>query len=167
QCQIPVANVTAIGDGRLFITGGYLAGSAMIKVEKKDGAFAVTELYKTQAFGTHGHPAVLYEGHLYGHCSTNQTKDGMVFLDLDGNVKWKTERSPLFDKGGFILADDLFLSVDGKEGILYLIEPDPAGFKALASAKLLDPPECWAPLALSDGKLVIRDQHKMRCVAVR
>jgi outer membrane protein assembly factor BamB len=167
QCQIPVANVTEIGDGRLFITGGYLAGSAMIKVEKRDGAFAVTELYKTPAFGTHVHPAILYEGHLYGHCSTNETKDGLVCMDLDGNVKWKTGRSPVFDKGGFILADGLFLSVDGREGILYLIEPSPEGFKQLARAKLLDTKECWAPLALSDGKLVIRDQEKMRCVAVR
>ncbi|MGD8237016.1 MAG: PQQ-binding-like beta-propeller repeat protein [Armatimonadota bacterium] len=168
QCQTPVPGVTAIGDGRLFVTGGYQAGSAMIKIEKKDGALAVTELYTTQAFGTHVHPAVQYEGHLYGHCTTNTGRsDGMVCMDLDGNVKWKTERSPLFDKGGFILADGLILSVDGREGILYLIEPDPQGFRKLASAKLLDTARCWAPLALVDGKLLIRDQEKMRCVAVR
>ncbi len=168
QCQTPVANVTEIGDGRLFITGGYQAGSAMIKVEKKDGAFAVTELYTTQACGTHVHPAVLYEGHLYGHCTTNRGRnDGMVCMDLDGNVKWKTERLPLFDKGGFLLADGLFLSVDGQEGMLYLIEPDPEGFKELASAQLLDASKNWAPLALVDGKLLIRDQGKMVCVSVR
>jgi hypothetical protein len=91
----------------------------------------------------------------------------MVCMDLDGKIKWKTGSEPLFDKGGLILADGLILSVDGKEGILYLIEPDPAGFKPLASAKLLDGPECWGPLSLADGKLIIRDQEKMKCVAVR
>ncbi len=91
----------------------------------------------------------------------------MVCMDLDGNVKWKTKRSPLFDKGGFILVDGLILSVDGDEGFLYLIEPDPKGFKELASAKLLDTNQCWAPLALSDGKLLIRDQKQMKCVVVR
>ncbi len=167
SCQIPVANVTEIGDGRLFITGGYRAGSAMIKVEKAGDSHAVTEVYKTKEFGTHVHPAILYKGHLYGHCTTNETRDGLVCVDLDGMVKWKTGGSPLFDKGGFILADGLILSVDGRQGILYLIEPNPEGFKPLASAKLLDTNECWGPLSLADGKLIIRDQKQMKCVAVR
>jgi len=167
QCKIPVPNVTEIGDGRLFITGGYKAGSAMIKVEKEGDSFAVRELFKTQEFGTHVHPAIHYKGHLYGHCSTNETKDGMVCIDLDGNVKWKTKRSPLFDKGGFILVDRMMLSIDGNDGFLYLIEPSSDGFKQIAKAKLLDTNQCWAPLALSDGKLLIRDQKQMKCVAVR
>ena len=169
NCIIPVPNVTEIGDGRIFITGGYRAGSVMIKVEKEDGAFVVRELYKVdyREFGTHVHPAILYNGHLYGNCSTNETREGKVCMDLDGNVKWKTKRSPLFDKGGSILVDGLILNVDGNEGFLYLIEPDPEGFRELASAKLLDTDRCWAPLALSDGKLLIRDQKQMRCVVVR
>ncbi|MFC1560902.1 PQQ-binding-like beta-propeller repeat protein [Candidatus Latescibacterota bacterium] len=166
QCKIPAANVTEIGDGRIFITGGYRAGSAMIKVEKENDVFVVREIYKTQEFGTHVHPAILYMGHLYAHCSTNDRRDGMVCMDLDGNVRWKTKRSPLFDKGGFILVDGLILSVDGNNGFLYLIEPNPDEFKELASAKLLDTDTCWAPLALSGGKLLIRDQKQMKCVVV-
>ncbi len=169
NCSIPVPNVTEIGDGRIFITGGYKAGSVMIDVKNEDGAFFVRELYKVdyRDFGTHVHPAILHNEHLYGICSTNETREGMVCIDLDGNVKWKTERSPLFDKGGFILVDGLILAVDGNKGFLYLIEPDPEGFRELASAKLLDTDLCWAPLALSDGKLLIRDQKQMKCVVVR
>jgi outer membrane protein assembly factor BamB len=166
ECRIPVPNVTEIGDGRIFITGGYRAGSAMIKVEKEAGTFRARELWTTDEFGTHVHPAVLHQGHLYGHCSTNETKDGMVCMDLEGNVQWKTKRSPLFDKGGFVLVDGLFISVDGSKGILHLIEPSPQGYKELARAKLLDTQKCWGPLALSGGKLLIRDQKQMRCVVV-
>lgn len=167
SCQIPVPNVTEIGDGRLFITGGYRAGSAMIKIVKTGDSWTVTEVFKTPDFGTHVHPAILYKDHLYGHCSTNETKDGMVCMDLNGKIKWKTDSSPLFDKGGMLLADGLIFTVDGKEGILYLVEPSPEGFKPLAKAKLLDGPECWGPLSLTDGKLIIRDQEKMKCVVVR
>ena len=167
QCKIPIPNVTEIGDGRIFITGGYEAGSAMIKLEKIGDKITVRELYKTKEFGTHVHPAIHYKGYLYGYCSTNETRDGLVCMALDGTIKWKTKRSPLFDKGGFILVDGLFLSVDGNKGYLYLIEPDPTGFKSLASAKLLDTDRCWAPLALSNGKLLIRDQEQMKCVWVR
>ena len=167
QCKIPVPNVTEIGDGRIFITGGYRAGSVMIKVEKKSDAFLVNELFKTDEFGTHVHPAILYKGYLYGHCSTNETREGLVCMDLGGKVMWKTGRTPLFDKGGFILVDGLFLSIDGNKGFLYLIEPNPNSFKELSKIKLLDTIKCWAPLALSDGKLLIRDQKQMKCVDVR
>lgn len=167
QSRIPINNVTDIGNGRLFVSGGYMAGSAMLKVQRNDGRYVVEELYTTQDFGTHVHPAILYKGHLYGHCTTNSRRDGMACMSIDGKLKWKTGRSPVFDKGGFILADDLILSVDGTDGILYIIEPNPEGFKKLASIDLLDTKECWGPLALTDGKLLIRDQKQMKCVAVR
>jgi len=167
RCRIPIPNVVEIGDGCLFVTGGYKAGSVMLKIDKNDGKFVATELYKTDDFGSHTHPPVLYKGHLYGHCTTNTRRDGMVCMDLEGNVKWKTGRSPVvFDKGGFILVDGLILSVDGAVGILNLIEPSHEGFKRLADVKLLDTRECWAPLALSDGKLIIRDQKQMKCLIV-
>lgn len=168
QCQTPVPNVTPIGDGRLFISGAYKAGSAVIRVERKGDTFAVSELYTTQEFGTHVHPPIFYEGHLYGQCTTNTGRtDGMVCMDVDGNVKWKTRREPAFDKGGMLLADGLILTVDGKQGLLYLLEPSPEGFKALASAKVLNTQQCWAPLALTGGKLLIRDQAELVCVNVR
>ena len=167
QCRIPINNISAVGNGRLFISGGYLAGSAMIEVQRNDGLYVVEELYTTQDFGTHVHPAVLYKGHLYGHCTTNSRQDGMACLSVDGKLKWKTGRSPLFVKGGFILVDGLILSVVGRDGILYIIEPNPEACKTLASVDLLDTKECWGPLALADGKLLIRDQKQMKSVAVR
>ena len=49
---------------------------------------------------------------------------------------------------------------------LYLIEPNSTKFKELASAELLDRGQNWAPIALSGGKLLIRDQSKLKCVKV-
>lgn len=167
QCKIPVPNVTEIGSGQLFITGGYRAGSAMIKVTKNQDGFSVEEIFTTKEFGTHVHPAIFYKNYLYGHCSTNETRDGLVCMDLNGKIMWKTGRSPLFDKGGFILVDGVMLSVDGVKGFLYLHEPNPNGFKELSKAQLLEPGKDWAPLALTDGKLLIRDQTQMKCVLVR
>jgi hypothetical protein len=155
----------------------------MLKIEKKaDGSFGVTELFKNPDFSCHTQPPVLYNGYFYGQCSTNELKNGMVCMSINGEVKWKTGRKPLFDKGGSILADGLLLSTDGRSK-LYLIEPDPSAFKPLASAEVLkegvpgskdDSMETrfggstqnWAPLALVDGKLLIRDQNRLMCVKV-
>ena len=56
-------------------------------------------------------------------------------MSMSGEVKWKTGQSPAFIRGGMILVDGLLLATDGSKK-LYLIEPDPAGFKTLAIAGL-------------------------------
>jgi outer membrane protein assembly factor BamB len=175
QCSIPVPGAVDAGEGRVLITGGYRAGAAMIKVERKaDGSYGVKELYKNADFGAHTQPPVLYNGYFYAQYTTNERKDGMVCMSMDGQIKWKTGRSPLFDKGGSILADGLLLSTDGSNK-LYLIEPDPSAFKPVASAELLVVAsgldtkfgtQNWAPLALAGGKLLIRDQSHLMCVKV-
>jgi hypothetical protein len=102
-------------------------------------------------------------------------------MDMDGKVLWKTMRNPLFDKGSMILVDGLILATDGSTK-LYLIEPSPSGFKPLASAEVLkvggisgnDPmasrvggsTQNWGPMALADGKILIRDQTHLMCVKV-
>ncbi|HOF20037.1 MAG TPA: PQQ-like beta-propeller repeat protein [Bacteroidales bacterium] len=183
QCGIPVPCAIDAGEGRVLITGGYQAGAAMLKISRKsDGSFEVTELFKNPDFGAHTQPPVLHNGYFYAQYSTNERKDGLVCMSMDGQVKWSTRRSPAFDKGGMILAEGLLLSTDGSNR-LYLIQPDPSAFRALASAEILSPggtgtendpvasrvggaTQNWAPLALSDGRLIIRDQKRLICVRV-
>jgi hypothetical protein len=175
---IPTPGAFDAGDGKVLIIGAYQAGAAMLKVEKKaDGSFGVTELYKTVDFGEHTKPPILYKGYFYAQYGTNERRDGMVCMSMDGKIMWKTQKAPDFNKGSMILADGLILATDGAKA-LYLIEPDPSAFKPIASAELLaelksnDPgasrfgTQNWAPIALADGKLLIRDQSRMMCVKV-
>lgn len=182
QCSIPVPGVTDAGENRVFITGGYNAGSALIKIEKKsDGTYGVTEVFRNMEVGSHTLPAILYNGNFYMQCSTNEKKDGLVCLGMDGQVKWKTGREPIFERGSLVLADGVILSTDGLTN-LYLIEPTPAAFKPIASANVLGSggtdtgdqmasrvggaTQNWGPVALANGKLLIRDQGNLVCVKV-
>jgi outer membrane protein assembly factor BamB len=183
KCHISVPSAVDAGENRVLVVGGYELGATMIKVEKKeDGKYTATELFTTREFGDQTKPPVLHKGHFYAQYGTNNRNDGMVCMSMDGQIMWKTKRSPEFNKGSMILADGLILATDGGQS-LYLIEPDPSGFKALASAAVLteggtgsenDPlasrvggrTQNWAPLALSNGKLLIRDQTKLKCISV-
>ena len=152
------------------------------EVEKKaDGTYGTTELFTTEEFGDQTKPPILHNGYFYAQYGTNRRRDGLVCMSMDCQIMWKTKRSPDFNKGSMILADGLILATDGKK-TLFLIEPDPSGFKPLASAELLGDAgtdsegiartiggatQNWAPLALSDGKLLIRDHKQMKCVVVR
>ena len=166
KCKTPIPNVTEIGNNRLFVTGGYRAGGALIQIDKKGKYYAAKEIMFSKEFGTHVHPALFYKGYLYSQCTNNQVREGFMCMDLEGSIKWKTGKNPNFDKGGYILADDMIISSDG-EKMLYLIEPTPEEFRVLAKAELLETKQAWAPLALSDGKLLIRDQKQMKCVVVK
>jgi outer membrane protein assembly factor BamB len=166
QCAIPVPPAVDAGDGRVLITGGYSAGAAMIKVQKAaDGAYSATELFKNPDFGSHTQPPVLYKDHFYAHYTINERSDGLACMTMAGQVTWKTGEDPAFVRGGAVLADGLLLTTDGNTK-LYLVEPDPSGFKPIASAVMLEPGTNWAPLALVDGKLFIRDQKQLKCVQV-
>jgi hypothetical protein len=180
HCHISVPSAVDAGENRVLVVGGYELGAVMIKVEKKaDGSYGTKELFKTEEFGDQTKPPILHKGYFYAQYGTNSRRDGLTCMSMDGKIMWKTRRDPAFNKGSMILADGLFLASDGRNS-LYLIEPHPSGFKPLASAELLGQAgtgtegrsrfgrsgQNWAPLALSDGKLLVRDQTQMKCVKV-
>lgn len=181
NCHISVASALDAGKNRILVVGGYELGATMIKVEKgDDGKFTATELFTTEEFGDQTKPPVLHEGHFYAQYGTNRRRDGLVCMSMDGEIKWKTKREPDFNKGSMILVDGLILATDGKKS-LHLIEPNPSEFKSLASAELLSDAgtgaegiaariggstQNWAPIALADGNLLIRDHSVLKCIKV-
>ena len=181
-CRIPVPSAVDAGDNRLLITGGYELGALMIQVEKQaDGSYGTTELFRTEEFGDQTKTPLFYEGYFYAEYGTNSTRDGFTCMNMDGEIMWKTKRDPDFNKGSMLLADGLILATDGTNS-LYLIEPGPEAFNPVAKAEILgNNPDAdensmstrfggktqnWAPIALADGKLLIRDQNQMLCVKV-
>lgn len=168
QCFIPIPYPMPLPGDRLFVTGGYNAGSVMLQIARNADAFTVNEVFKLDAkvCGSQIHQPLLYKDHLYINNNSNERMLGMTCMTLDGNVKWRTgetEGLPLFERGSLILADDMIISLDGKTGILYLVSPSPEGYKELAHAAVLEGDKMWAPLALSQGKLIVRSQDTMKC----
>jgi len=178
-CHIPIPPAMDAGNNKVLIIGGYELGALMIEVEKQaDGTYGTKELFRTEEFGDQTKPAILHKGYFYAQYGTNNTRDGLTCMSMDGEIMWKTKRDPDFNKGSMILADGLILATDGAKS-LFLIEPDPSEFKPLASAEVLTAAELgdderaarfgtqnWAPIALADGKLLIRDQSQLVCIKV-
>jgi len=174
--QIPCA--VDAGDNRLLICGELRA--TMLKMNKNaDGTYEASEIFTTEEFGDETKTPLLYNGYFYAMHRAVSKRDGLVCMDMNGKIMWKTRRNPNFDFGSMLLADGLILANDGFK-TLYLIEPDPTAFKAISKVEILGEggaiAEDWAaplgntqnyaPLALADGKLLIRDQYRMFCVKV-
>jgi outer membrane protein assembly factor BamB len=181
QSEIPIPAPVPLGDGRVFLTAAYEAGSALIEVRKQGQQFQVRELFKTMECASQIQQPIFFGDHLYVVSNGKERKEGLLCLGLDGQVKWHTTNSsfcakaapglPNFECGNLLLADGMLFLVDGRRGDLYLIEPRPDGYRQLACAKqILDEEgdgQVWAPMALSQGKLLLRDQWQMKCLDVR
>ena len=167
QCKIPIPTPTIIGKDQVFLTGEYGAGSAMLKIEKKGNEFACQELFKTKVCESQIHQPIVIGDYIYANSNGNDRREGLICMDLQGNLKWRTQREPNFERGNLILADGMIYIIDGVAGTLHLVKPDPAGFKEVSKVKILEGESIWAPMALSNGLLVIRDQKEMKCLDVK
>jgi outer membrane protein assembly factor BamB len=168
-CPSPVS----IGDGRIFVTSGYEVGSVMFKIQKEAAGFTAQRLYALTStqFNSEVHTPILYRGHLFA--SGSKSRGRFTCLGLDGKVVWQSPvvsgdpaATRTFELGAFMLADGMFFLLDGKTGMLRLIEASTTQYKELAGAQVLGGEEVWGPMALSGGKLVIRDMNQMVCLQV-
>jgi len=165
--RIRIANIPSpliVRDGRIFLSGGYNAGSMMLQLSEADGSITVSERFrlKPKVFGAAQHTPILYGDRLYGVRPDGQ----FVCLDLDGNVLWASGPAATFGLGPFMIADGLIFAMDDN-GLLRLLEATPAGCNVLAQAKVLEGPDSWGPMALAGGRLILRDLREMACLDVR
>ena len=65
----------------------------------------------------------------------------------------------------FLMAEG-HLIVLGERGDLVLVKVDPAAYRQKARVRLLDGP-CWAPPALANGLLYVRNETRLVCLDLR
>jgi outer membrane protein assembly factor BamB len=159
-----------VGNGKVFVTSAYEVGSAMYQVQKTAAGFTAQKLFEltSKQFNSEVHTPILHKNHLFAVGSKN--KGQFTCLDLDGNIVWQSPASSesrlTFEMGGFLLADGMFFALDGLTGTLRLIDANITEYKELASAQILEGHDVWAPPALSNGRLIIRDLGRMVCLQV-
>ena len=164
--KISIATVPSpliLSDGRIFLSGGYNAGSLMLKLRKEGDRLVPQTLFKLEpeVFGATQHTPILWDNHLYGVRADGK----FVCLTVEGKPVWASAAGQQFGLGPFILADGLLFAVnDG--GLLRLIEATPEKYSLLAQAQVLKGRESWAPLALAGGRLIARDLTRMVCLDV-
>jgi outer membrane protein assembly factor BamB len=151
-----------IGDGRIYLCGGYNSGAMMIRMNAS--ATGVSQVFRTpfSTFQSHQQTPILYKGYLYGVKAPNGE---LVCMDLNGKIVW-TSGVTRFGLGPYTLADGM-LYVLSAMGQLSLVQASPSGFKQLASAKVLSGHDAWAPMALVGGRLLARDATTMVCLKVK
>ena len=156
----------AIDGDRVFVTAAYDSGGAMFRVARKGETWTTEELFThpPDSWNSECQTPILHDGHLF---AVGKKRRGLfTCLGMDGKQVWTSDGHASFGLGSFLLADGMFFILDGDTGMLYLLEADTKEYHELASAQVLAGHDVWAPPALSNGRLIVRDLEKMVCLKV-
>ena len=149
---------------RLFLSGGYQAGSMMLRVEQVDGSWHAVPQFRLgpEVFGATQQTPIWFDSHLFG-----VRPDGeLTCLAPDGTPSWSSGPSHRFGLGPFLVADGKLLVLDD-DGRLTMAAASSEAFRVLATARVLDGHDCWGPMALAGGRLLIRDLTRLSCLDLR
>ena len=159
-------------DGKLFLTAGYGAGSMVFQVSGSGSDFSVEKLYEYKpkdGLACEQQTPVVYNGMVYGI----MPKDGGTlrnqFICVDPsdfrNVVWTSGKTHRFGLGPYMIADGKFWILND-DGTLYIAKPSKSEFVLLDQISVFEGHDAWAPLAIADGYLLLRDDHKMLCLDI-
>ncbi len=159
-----------IDEERIFLTVGYGGGSMMLGLKEEAGKITTEPIYEleTSTFGCEQQTPLFYKDHLFAILpkDAKALKLQFVCLSTDGKVVWSSGKENRFGLGPFMMANDLFYLL-GDRGDLTMVKASLTGYKQLAQAQIFDKGhDAWAPLALIDGKLLLRDSRRMICLDV-
>jgi outer membrane protein assembly factor BamB len=160
-------------NGRIFLTAGYGAGSALMQLTENSGAFSIKMIKRfgvKEGLASEQQTPLYHNGHMYGVLpkDAGQYKNQFVCVSDDdpSRIIWSSGPQYQFGLGPYIIADGKFyiLSDDGK---LTVAAVSSKTFQVLGSVQLMDGVDAWGPMALVNGRLLVRDSKMMLCVDIR
>jgi outer membrane protein assembly factor BamB len=160
-------------DGKVFLTAGYGAGSMVIKVSnvgKKYKTEVLKEYRPKDGMACEQQTPVVWEGLMLAiqPKDAGALRNQLICVDPADVTKviWTSGKESRFGLGPYLIADGK-LYVLSDDGTLTMIKPDRTKYKQLAQKKLFDGHDAWAPLAVADGRMILRDAKTMYCINLK
>ena len=143
----------------VFLSSAYGTGCALLRLSRSGGSVEASEVYFNRNMMNHYTSSILIDGYLYGFSGRILTA---MRLET-GEVAWKDRAA---GKGQMIYAEGK-LYVLSDDGVVSLVDPDPAGYKELSRFRLdsRDYPT-WTLPVISRGVLYVRDQERLHAYDV-
>jgi len=152
-------------DNMVYVTAGYNAGCAGIRLTKNGDLFHAEMIYNNRNMVNHHGGVVLVGEFIYGFSDAS----GWTCQDFrTGDVVWSTGRAKRPDnagKGAILAANDRLILLEEQSGLMVVIAASPEGWKEYGRMEL---PErtaiisnnnmVWTHPVIANGNLYIRDQ---------
>ncbi|MDP1622890.1 MAG: PQQ-binding-like beta-propeller repeat protein [Bacteroidales bacterium] len=162
-----------LDDGKIFLTAGYGAGSALLKVTSRDGKFNVKVLqkYKPQeGLASEQQTPVYHNGYLFGILPKDagglRNQFACYRSDDCKTVVMSSGKTNRFGLGPYILADGKFFILND-DGEMTIANLSSSQFTVLGKARIIDGQDSWGPVVITGGYLIMRDSKQMVCMDIK
>ncbi len=160
-------------DGKIFLSAGYGAGSMLLQLYEESGNFrveVVQEYTPKDGLASEQQTPLYYMGHLFGILPKDAAalRNQLVCVDPSDctSIVWSSGKESRFGLGPYILADDKIFLL-GDDGTLTIISPNTSRYVQLDQVRVFEAQDAWAPLAVVDGYLLLRDSKTMVCIDIK
>ena len=158
-------------DGKIFITAGYGAGSMMAQLSENGGAYSIEVLSKyppRDGLACEQQTPLYWSGHLFGIVpkdgGPNRNQLVCVHPENPQETVWTSGTENRFGLGPYFIADGkMFILND--DGTLFIARPSVERYIELDKVKVIeDGHDAWAPFAIANGYLIMRDAKTLVCI---
>ncbi|MFA5816810.1 MAG: PQQ-binding-like beta-propeller repeat protein [Bacteroidales bacterium] len=154
-------------NGKIFLTAGYGAGSMILQLEQSGGKFTakmIDQYLPAEGLACEQQTPLYFEGHLIGiqPKDAGALRNQMICVD-PSNCRvpvWSSGSEIRFGLGPYLIADNKLFILDD-DGVLTIAKPDIKKYIQIDQIKLFDGQDAWAPIAVADGYMVLRDSKRM------
>lgn len=171
-CSVVAPSPVCFPDGKMFLTAGYGAGSMVFQVSGSGSDFSIEKIYEYKpkdGLACEQQTPVVYDGLVYGIVPKDGGTMRNQFIAVDPvdfrRVVWSSGKTHRFGLGPYMIADGKFWILND-DGMLSIAKPSKTEFVLLDQIKVFEGHDAWAPLAIADGYLILRDDHKMLCLDI-
>lgn len=163
----------ALDNGKILLTAGYGAGTALIRVKQQDGQWNVKMLQQFRpqdGIASEQQTPVFRNNTVFAILPKDAggSRNELVAFSPDDckTVKSSSGKTRRFGLGPYIFADGKFFVMDD-EGEMSVFSVINSSLTFLDKAKVLDGQDAWGPMAFSSGLLLARDSKNMVCFDLR
>ena len=158
-------------DGKIFMTAGYGAGSRVLQLSENNGQFSIQTLYDYKpkdGLACEQQTPILWNGHLFGIIPKDggQYRNQMICVHPSDTRKvvWSSGKETRFGLGPYFIADNKMYILND-DGTLTIARPSTDKYIQLKQVQIIENGhDAWAPFALADGYMLLRDSKKLMCI---
>jgi len=156
-------------NGYVMLTAGYGAGSILIQITENNNQYNIKKIYQKskKEFACEQQTPIFYKNHLFTIMPNDAgiLRRQFVCMNKKGEIIWNSGKENRFGLGPFIIADNKFYIINDN-GTLTMIEASTKQFKILAKKQMLKGVDAWAPPAIVNGYLLMRDSKHLLCINI-
>jgi outer membrane protein assembly factor BamB len=168
--QVVAPSPVCMPDGKVFLTAGYGAGAMVLQVSREDSGFHVevlNEYTPKEGLACEQQTPVEFEGHYLGILpkDAGPLRNQLVCVHPDDftRILWSSGQDKRFGMGPYLIADGkLFIVSD--DATMTIVRPSTLEYIELDTCRVMEGQDAWAPLAVADGYMLMRDSKTMVCL---